>query len=183
MQRVMLILFYVLVAPLVCIIQAAPLCNSTEPLNTSEVIYNEALNGEWTQFSPYVTFAIQAPIIQPPVFNAQSWYAACDSQTRWVTDKHLAIDIGGRQVMVLSEIQTRGAMLKQYFFETSCKPSSHTTHSCRGVDQRYWNSKCDTKQTYVRALTVESDVVAWRWIKIDTACVCTLIRRPDQIYE
>ncbi|XP_066485375.1 brain-derived neurotrophic factor-like [Tiliqua scincoides] len=177
----MLILVYAVATPLLCIIHAAPLPNTTAPLNTSEVICIETLHGEWEQTSPYVTFSREEPTTQPSVVSAQSQYATCDSDTLWVTDKRSAIDIRGRQVTVLSEVQTHGGTFRQYFYETRCRPASHKARGCRGVDRRYWDSKCETKQTYVKALTVDSDVVGWHFIRIDASCVCTLIRRTDPI--
>ncbi|XP_030053795.1 neurotrophin-4 [Microcaecilia unicolor] len=104
--------------------------------------------------------------------------SVCDSMNIWVTDKRNAVDIHGTMVTVLSEVQTLRGPLKQYFFETKCNPSRGTSSGCRGVDRRHWISECKAKQSYVRALTMDSDkLVGWRWIRIDTACVCTLLSR------
>ncbi|KAJ6654814.1 hypothetical protein lerEdw1_006503 [Lerista edwardsae] len=184
MQRVMLVLFHAMVAPLLCVIHAAPFSDTTAPLHTSEVSHIEMLNGEGEQFSPYVVFSRQEPTTQPAVEDsgAESWHETCDSESLWVANKNSAVDIRGHSVRVLSGVQTSGLMVKQYFFETRCRPASPTARSCRGVDQRYWNSTCETTRTFVKAITMDvDDVVTWRWIQIDTACVCTLIRRTDQI--
>uniref|UniRef100_A0A8C9V4L4 Brain-derived neurotrophic factor n=1 Tax=Scleropages formosus TaxID=113540 RepID=A0A8C9V4L4_SCLFO len=40
---------------------------------------------------------------------------------------------------------------------------------------RHYNSQCRTTQSYVRALTMDSKKkIGWRFIRIDTSCVCTL---------
>ncbi|XP_029441587.1 neurotrophin-4 [Rhinatrema bivittatum] len=107
--------------------------------------------------------------------------SVCDSMNSWVTDKRTAVDIRGKTVTVLSEVQTLTGPLKQYFFETKCNPAGGTTGGCRGVDRRHWTSECKAKQSYVRALTMDSEkLVGWRWIRIDTACVCTLLSRTGR---
>ncbi|KAM9299231.1 neurotrophin-4-like [Gastrophryne carolinensis] len=106
--------------------------------------------------------------------------SVCDSMNVWVTDKKQAVDIRGKTVNILPEIQTLRGPLKQYFFETKCKLEGSTVDGCRGVDKRQWLSECKPKQSYVRALTIEDKLVAWRWIRIDTACVCTLLSRSGR---
>ncbi|XP_029453130.1 neurotrophin-3 isoform X2 [Rhinatrema bivittatum] len=105
-------------------------------------------------------------------------YSVCDSESLWVTDKSNAIDIRGHQVTVLGEIKTCNSPVKQYFYETRCKEARPLKSGCRGIDDKHWNSQCKTSQTYVRALTSEnSKLVGWRWIRIDTSCVCALSRK------
>ncbi|NP_001086209.1 neurotrophin 3 S homeolog isoform X2 [Xenopus laevis] len=105
-------------------------------------------------------------------------YSVCDSESLWVTDKLNAIDIRGHQVTVLGEIKTGNSPVKQYFYETRCKEARPVKNGCRGIDDKHWNSQCKTSQTYVRALTSEnSKMVGWRWIRIDTSCVCALSRK------
>ncbi|XP_070610790.1 neurotrophin-3 isoform X2 [Erythrolamprus reginae] len=105
-------------------------------------------------------------------------YSVCDSESRWVTDKTSAVDIRGHQVMVLGEIRMGPSPVKQYFYETRCKQAKPAKSGCRGIDDKHWNSQCKTSQTFVRALTSEnSKLVAWRWIRIDTSCVCALSRK------
>ncbi|XP_060540112.1 LOW QUALITY PROTEIN: neurotrophin-3 [Pantherophis guttatus] len=105
-------------------------------------------------------------------------YSVCDSESRWVTDKTSAVDIRGHQVTVLGEIRMGPSPVKQYFYETRCKQAKPAKSGCRGIDDKHWNSQCKTSQTFVRALTSEnSKLVAWRWIRIDTSCVCALSRK------
>lgn len=105
-------------------------------------------------------------------------YSVCDSESRWVTDKASAIDIRGHQVTVLGEIKMGPSPVKQYFYETRCKQAKPAKSGCRGIDDKHWNSQCKTSQTFVRALTAENNkLVAWRWIRIDTSCVCALSRK------
>ncbi|XP_054856491.1 neurotrophin-3 isoform X1 [Eublepharis macularius] len=105
-------------------------------------------------------------------------YSVCDSESRWVTDKSSAIDIKGNQVTVLGEIKMGPSPVKQYFYETRCKQAKPAKSGCRGIDDKHWNSQCKTSQTFVRALTAENNkLIAWRWIRIDTSCVCALSRK------
>ncbi|XP_067110651.1 neurotrophin-3 isoform X3 [Osmerus mordax] len=105
-------------------------------------------------------------------------YSVCDSESQWVTDKTNAVDIRGRHVTVLGQIKTSAtAEVKQYFYETKCRTAKPYRSGCRGIDDKHWNSQCKTSQTYVRALTQERSTVGWRWIRIDTSCVCALSRK------
>ncbi|XP_051684781.1 neurotrophin-4 isoform X2 [Oryctolagus cuniculus] len=106
--------------------------------------------------------------------------AVCDAVSGWVTDRRTAVDLRGREVEVLGEVPAAGGSpLRQYFFETRCKAEgAGEGGGCRGVDRRHWVSECKAKQSYVRALTADAQGrVGWRWIRIDTACVCTLLSR------
>ncbi|KAM9112992.1 neurotrophin-4 [Pangshura tecta] len=164
--------------------------------------------GDWELSSPRVALASRAPA-EPPLLllleeepgvragpangtrrarraggaeaARRGEMSVCDSVSLWVTDKRAAVDIRGKAVTVLSEVQTLTGPLKQYFFETKCNPAGGTTGGCRGVDRRHWLSECKAKQSYVRALTADADkLVGWRWIRIDTACVCTLLSRAGR---
>ncbi|XP_053546764.1 neurotrophin-4 [Bombina bombina] len=172
--------------------------------------YPDLAGKEWNHYSPRVALSSQEPSGPPLLFLAdepvthseaanrtsrvkraqgsesishsrRGELSVCDSVNNWVTDKRTAIDIKGKTVTVLSEVQTLTGPLKQYFFETKCNPSGGTTNGCRGVDKRHWTSECKPKQSFVRALTMDSDkLVGWRWIRIDTACVCTLLSRTGR---
>ncbi|XP_078511282.1 neurotrophin-4 [Lissotriton helveticus] len=169
--------------------------------------YPDMTHPEWDFYSPRVTlssqepsgppllFLMEEPSVHPDLANRTSRVrraepsdhispsrrgelSVCDSMNIWVTDKRTAVDIRGNTVTVLSEVQTLTGPLKQYFWETKCNPSGSTTSGCRGVDKRHWTSECKPKQSYVRALTMDSEkLVGWRWIRINTACVCTLLSR------
>ncbi|XP_030638848.1 neurotrophin-3 [Chanos chanos] len=104
-------------------------------------------------------------------------YSVCDSESKWVTDKTTAVDIRGHQVTVLGMITTGQQRVKQYFYETRCRTAKPFKSGCRGIDDKHWNSQCKTTQTYVRALTQDKSAVGWRWIRIDTSCVCALSRK------
>nr|AAM18078.1 brain derived neurotrophic factor [Tylototriton taliangensis] len=103
--------------------------------------------------------------------------SVCDSISEWVTasDKKTAVDMSGQTVTVLEKVPVPEGQLKQYFYETKRNPMGYMKEGCRGIDKRYWNSQCRTTQSYVRALTVDNKKkVGWRFIRIDTSCVCTL---------
>ncbi|KAG2468448.1 nerve growth factor [Polypterus senegalus] len=104
-------------------------------------------------------------------------YSVCDSISTWVGDKTRATDIKGQEVSVLAEVNINNTIIKQYFFETTCKIKQGQQSGCRGIDSKHWNSRCNNTHTFVRALTVENKLVAWRFIRINTACVCVLSRK------
>nr|AAW28864.1 neurotrophin 3 precursor, internal deletion [synthetic construct] len=63
-------------------------------------------------------------------------------------------------------------------FQPGIPEARPVKNGCRGIDDKHWNSQCKTSQTYVRALTSENNkLVGWRWIRIDTSCVCALSRK------
>lgn len=127
--------------------------------------------------------------------------SVCESESVWVTNKNVAIDSHGQQVTVLQEIQTQTGPLKQYFYETRCREAdkpNNTSRSrgsgtagrsapmgvagagCLGVDKKQWLSECKAKQSYVRALTKDANNrIGWRWIRIDSSCVCVLLSRTN----
>ncbi|KAK2858778.1 hypothetical protein Q5P01_003398 [Channa striata] len=105
-------------------------------------------------------------------------FSVCDSESQWVTDKTQAVDTRGDSVTVLAKIKTPAMQdIKQYFYETRCRTPRPFKGGCRGIDDKNWNSQCKTTQTYVRALTQVRNSVGWRWIRIDTSCVCALSRK------
>ncbi|XP_068569036.1 neurotrophin-3 [Cebidichthys violaceus] len=128
--------------------------------------------------------------------------SVCEAESVWVTDKKTAIDSHGQKVTILQEIQTQTGPLKQYFYETRCReaeqlggvagrsrgaapPKSVGTGvagaGCLGVDKKQWVSECKAKQSYVRALTKDANNrTGWRWIRIDSSCVCVLLSRANQ---
>uniref|UniRef100_A0A673ZCN4 Neurotrophin-4 n=1 Tax=Salmo trutta TaxID=8032 RepID=A0A673ZCN4_SALTR len=122
----------------------------------------------------------------------------CESESVWVTDKTTVIDDKGKTVNIVPEIKTVKGALKQYFYETRCRQEGQqrgggpqreageavtgavgvSGASCRGVDIRQWVSQCKAKDTYVRALTVDnSGLQGWRWVRINSSCVCVLLSR------
>uniref|UniRef100_H0W421 Beta-nerve growth factor n=1 Tax=Cavia porcellus TaxID=10141 RepID=H0W421_CAVPO len=111
-----------------------------------------------------------------PVFHMGE-FSVCDSVSVWVADKTTATDIKGKEVTVLAEVNVNNNVFKQYFFETKCRDPSPVDSGCRGIDSKHWNSYCTTTHTFVKALTTDNKQAAWRFIRIDTACVCVLNRK------
>ncbi|XP_059203957.1 uncharacterized protein LOC131983274 [Centropristis striata] len=126
--------------------------------------------------------------------------SVCESESVWVTDKKTAIDSHGQKVTILQEIQTQTGPLKQYFYETRCRAAEQLSSAgrlrnplkpigtgvagagCLGVDKKQWLSECKAKQSYVRALTKDANNrTGWRWIRIDSSCVCVLLSRANQV--
>ncbi|XP_003973124.1 nerve growth factor [Takifugu rubripes] len=101
-------------------------------------------------------------------------YSVCESISVWVGNKTSAMDISGNEVTVLPNVNINNVNKRQYFFETTCYPGSS---SCLGIDARHWNSNCTNTHTFVRALTSFKNLVAWRLIRINVACVCVLSRK------
>ncbi|KAM9345987.1 uncharacterized protein ntf4 [Symphorus nematophorus] len=129
--------------------------------------------------------------------------SVCQSESDWVTDKTTAIDSHGKRVTILQNIQTQTGPLKQYFYETRCRQADQRSNvsrlrgagaaaaestgtgvagaGCLGVDKKQWVSECKAKQSFVRALTRdENNRTGWRWIRIDSSCVCVLLSRTNQ---
>uniref|UniRef100_H3C9J1 Neurotrophin-3 n=1 Tax=Tetraodon nigroviridis TaxID=99883 RepID=H3C9J1_TETNG len=105
-------------------------------------------------------------------------YSVCDSESQWVTNKTQAVDTRGNIVSVLAKVKTSPTQdIMQFFYETRCRTPRPFKGGCRGIDDKNWNSQCKTTQTYVRALTKLWNSVGWRWIRIDTSCVCALSRK------
>ncbi|NXK96844.1 NGF factor, partial [Formicarius rufipectus] len=107
-------------------------------------------------------------------------FSVCDSVSMWVGDKTTATDIKGKEVTVLGEVNVNNNVFKQYFFETKCREPKPVSGGCRGIDAKHWNSYCTTTHTFVKALTMEGKQAAWRFIRIDTACVCVLSRKAGR---
>lgn len=119
--------------------------------------------------------------------------SVCEAESSWV-NKTTAIDLKNEVVTVLQQIQTQAGALRQYFYETRCRQAEHQSNrlgkssgmgvagaGCLGVDKKQWLSECKAKQSYVRALTRDaSNRTGWRWIRIDSSCVCVLLSRANQ---
>lgn len=104
-------------------------------------------------------------------------YSVCESVSTWVGNKTTATDIAGREVTVLPNVNINNVTKKQYFFETTCNRGNSGSSGCLGIDARHWNSHCTNSHTFVRALTTFENLVAWRLIRINVACVCVLSRK------
>nr|4EFV_A Chain A, Ovulation-inducing factor (OIF) [Lama glama]4EFV_B Chain B, Ovulation-inducing factor (OIF) [Lama glama] len=113
-----------------------------------------------------------------PIFH-RGEFSVCDSVSVWVADKTTATDIKGKEVMVLGEVNINNSVFKQYFFETKCRDPNPVASGCRGIDSKHWNSYCTTTHTFVKALTMDGKQAAWRFIRIDTACVCVLSKKAS----
>nr|P25428.2 RecName: Full=Venom nerve growth factor; Short=v-NGF; Short=vNGF; Contains: RecName: Full=Truncated venom nerve growth factor; Flags: Precursor [Macrovipera lebetina]AAV64846.1 nerve growth factor [Macrovipera lebetina] len=121
---------------------------------------------------------IRAKRATHPVHN-RGEFSVCDSVSVWVANKTTATDIRGNVVTVMVDVKLNNNVYRQYFFETKCKNPSPVSSGCRGIDAKHWNSYCTTTDTFVRALTMEGNQASWRFIRIDTACVCVISRKND----
>ncbi|KAF7668722.1 hypothetical protein LDENG_00289740 [Lucifuga dentata] len=126
-------------------------------------------------------------------------YPVCDSINTWVANMTRATDMAGNDVTVLPYFKVDNVVKKQLFYETTCRSPTHRSpgtasggrpgvrvgklgsksgnSGCRGIDSRHWNSYCTNSHTYVRALTTFKEQTAWRFIRINAACVCVLSRK------
>uniref|UniRef100_A0A672Z0L4 Nerve growth factor-related domain-containing protein n=1 Tax=Sphaeramia orbicularis TaxID=375764 RepID=A0A672Z0L4_9TELE len=85
---------------------------------------------------------------------------------------------GEKSVCESESVWTQTGPLKQYFYETASRPNLEAER--RGVDKKQWVSECKAKQSFVRALTKDANNrTGWRWIRIDSSCVCVLLSRGN----
>lgn len=147
--------------------------------------------------SPRVLFSAKDPDEEPAVSQSPSIrtrrhvrqpqhrgvFSVCESISVWVGNKTKATDISGNEVTVLPNVNINNVNKKQYFFETMCYNANLGMTSCLGIDARHWNSYCTNSHTFVRALTSFKNLVAWRLIRINVACVCVLSRKSWQQWE
>ncbi|TRZ02489.1 hypothetical protein DNTS_013600 [Danionella cerebrum] len=103
-------------------------------------------------------------------------FSVCESQSKWV-EKTEAVDVTAKKVTVLKYYNTKFKSYSQYFYETTCNLNVSTNRNCQGIDEKRWNSQCKTTQAFVRAYTSSDGIESWRWIRINTACVCALSRK------
>ncbi|XP_034393001.1 neurotrophin-7 [Cyclopterus lumpus] len=126
-------------------------------------------------------------------------YSVCDSINTWVGNLTRATDIAGNEVKVLPNVTINNVVKKQFFYETTCRSPTHRgsgtanggrpggrggkqgsrsgTSGCLGIDSRHWNSYCTNTHIFVSALTLFKERTAWRFIRINAACVCVLSRK------
>ncbi|XP_061663974.1 neurotrophin-7 isoform X2 [Syngnathoides biaculeatus] len=126
-------------------------------------------------------------------------YSVCDSINTWVGNMTRATDITGNEVTVLPNVTINNVVKKQFFYETTCRTparrgsgtvnggrmggrngkqgSKLTSPGCLGIDSRHWNSYCTNTHIFVSALTIFKERTAWRFIRINAACVCVLSRK------
>lgn len=126
-------------------------------------------------------------------------YSVCESRNYWVTNLTQATDITGKEVTVLPNFTINDVVIKQIFYETTCLSPTHRgsgtanrgksssrggkqatkpgNSGCLGIDSRHWNSYCTNTHIFVRALTMFNKQTAWRYIRINVACVCVLTRK------
>ncbi|KAM6924818.1 neurotrophin-7 isoform 1-T3 [Xenentodon cancila] len=126
-------------------------------------------------------------------------YSVCDSINTWVGNLTRATDIAGNEVTVLPNVTINNVVKKQFFYETTCRSPTHRgsgvanggrpggrggkqgsksgNSGCLGIDSRHWNSYCTNTHIFVSALTTFKERTAWRFIRINAACVCVLSRK------
>ncbi|XP_068194588.1 neurotrophin-7 [Antennarius striatus] len=126
-------------------------------------------------------------------------YSVCDSINTWVGNLTQATDIAGNEVTVLPNVTINNVVKKQFFYETTCRSPTHRSSGtgnggrpggrggkqgsksgnsgCLGIDSRHWNSYCTNTHIFVSALTIFKERIAWRFIRINAACVCVLSRK------
>uniref|UniRef100_G3NNK4 Nerve growth factor b (beta polypeptide) n=1 Tax=Gasterosteus aculeatus TaxID=69293 RepID=G3NNK4_GASAC len=139
--------------------------------------------------SPRVLFSARPPDAEPAESRTRrraaqpqhrGVFSVCDSVSVWVGNKTKATDISGHEVTVLPDVNINNVNKKQYFFETTCHSARPGRSSCLGIDARSW-SYCTNTHTFVRALTSFKNLVAWRLIRINVACVCVLSRKSWRV--
>lgn len=126
-------------------------------------------------------------------------YSVCDSINTWVGNMTRATDLAGNEVTVLPNVTINNVVKKQFFYETTCRSPTRRNigtgnggrqagrggkqnarsgiSGCLGIDNRHWNSYCTNTHIFVSALTIHKERTAWRFIRINAACVCVLSRK------
>ncbi|XP_074537441.1 neurotrophin-7 [Halichoeres trimaculatus] len=126
-------------------------------------------------------------------------YSVCESMNNWVGNLTKATDMAGNEVTVLPNVTINNVVKKQFFYETTCRFPTHRgsgaanggrpggkggkqgsrsgNSGCLGIDSRHWNSYCTNTHIFVSALTIHKERTAWRFIRINAACVCVLSRK------
>ncbi|XP_039656211.1 neurotrophin-7, partial [Perca fluviatilis] len=126
-------------------------------------------------------------------------YSVCESINTWVGNLTRAIDMGENEVTVLPNVTINNVVKRQFFYETTCRSPTHRgsgtanggrtggrggkqgprsgNSGCLGIDSRHWNSYCTNTHIFVSALTIFKERTAWRYIRINAACVCVLSRK------
>uniref|UniRef100_A0A8C6T197 Nerve growth factor a (beta polypeptide) n=1 Tax=Neogobius melanostomus TaxID=47308 RepID=A0A8C6T197_9GOBI len=109
-------------------------------------------------------------------------YSVCESINTWVGNMTRATDLRGNEVTVLPNVTINNVVKKQFFYETTWgrggKQGSKSGNSgCLGIDKSHWNSYCTNTHIFVSALTIHKERTAWRFIRINAACVCVLSRK------
>ncbi|KAM8864006.1 neurotrophin-7 [Spinachia spinachia] len=126
-------------------------------------------------------------------------YSVCDSIDTWVGNLTQATDVHGKEVTVLPSVKINNVVKKQFFYETTCRTPTHRgsgaanaersgglggkqgsrsgASGCRGIDSRSWNSYCTNTHMFVSAMTMFKERKAWRFIRINSGCVCVLSRK------
>ncbi|XP_041656238.1 neurotrophin-7 [Cheilinus undulatus] len=126
-------------------------------------------------------------------------YSVCDSMNTWVSNLTRATDLAGNEVTVLPFVTINNVVKRQFFYETTCRSPTHRgsgtanggrpgarggkqgsksgNSGCLGIDSRHWNSYCTNSHVFVSALTTHNKLTAWRFIRINAACVCVLSRK------
>lgn len=134
-----------------------------------------------------------------PTTKPRREYSVCESRNDWVKNMTRATDIKGKEVTVLPNFTINNKVMRQIFYETTCRSptdrGSGTANrgksgsqggkqavkqgnsGCLGIDSRHWNSYCTNTHIFVRALTMFEEKTAWRYIRINAACVCVLTRK------
>ncbi|KAM4583501.1 nerve growth factor isoform 1-T2 [Fundulus diaphanus] len=191
MRSSMLVLFLVFSAQAVATIRGVWCGTTTAQQNnpTSIPTVDPKLFSKRHYLSPRVHFSSQPPDAEPAgeqgisrrtrrragIPQHRGVYSVCESVSVWVGNKTKATDISGNEVTVLPDVNINNVNKKQYFFETTCH--SPRSGGCLGIDAKHWNSYCTNSHTFVRALTSFKNLVAWRLIRINVACVCVLSRK------
>lgn len=127
-------------------------------------------------------------------------FSVCESKNIWVGNLTKATDLTGKEVTVLPNVTINNVVKKQFFYQTTCASPTHRVASggrpggraggrngkqvsksdnsdCLGIDSRHWNSYCTNTHIFVSALTTYEGRTAWRYIRINAACVCVLSRK------
>lgn len=96
---------------------------------------------------------------------------SCASISQWV-EKETVEDINRNRVAVSQNIRVGDTRVRQYFFETFCAIENC---QCLGVDERRYESRCQTTYIFAYANTIdEHGTAGWNQVKLRGSCTCSI---------
>lgn len=103
--------------------------------------------------------------------------SVCESTGAWV-EKQTALDMYGNTLRIVQSIDIGGTRMTQYFYERYC---AEENCQCRGIDTVNYTSKCETKNTWVKAKVMDHfDNVGWNYISVRSACGCSVTEKEQE---
>lgn len=88
-------------------------------------------------------------------------------------------DINRNVVAVVQSIEVAGTRVRQYFYETFCAVENC---QCLGVEDRRYDSRCETRYVYAYANTVDQyGTAGWNQVKLRGSCSCSIQEKRQSL--